>query len=95
MFVGPELGRGAVQLLGGGAAGVLRQHAVRGSRGRGLLCRGQAGLLCADSEINMYKVRIYRIVRNIHVDCRYDVRPKKDRCLLFMRVTESAEWSES
>ena len=53
MFVGPEMGRGAVQLLGGGAAGVLRQHAVRGSRGRGLLCRGQAGLLCADSEINM------------------------------------------
>ena len=53
MFVGPELGRGAVQLLGGGAAGVLRQHAVRGSRGRGLLCRGQAGVLCADSEINM------------------------------------------
>ena len=36
-----------------------------------------------------------RIFRNIYVDCRYDVRPKKDRCLLFMRVTESAEWSES
>ena len=36
-----------------------------------------------------------RIVKNIYVDCRYDVGPKKDRCLLFMRVTESAEWSES